>query len=251
MNVNRLEIVLIAVSVVFISLVMRAPFSIGLLIGAAIMAIYGWQTKQNDLLAAAAFVPGFGLLAWWANWLVYLITPHTIDSSLLRIDVGIGIAVWHWTLTHPALVEMLSVVYYGLGVAAGFSICSSSRRSELFRSCIIAAVFAPLLYIVFPACGPAHMGHAAARNCIPSLHFSWALLLYLYCSSRLKPVMLAFVLLTGWATMGLGEHYFIDLVVAVLFTFAVCKLAKRITPVRYQSSSRESSSVGSTAEGLG
>jgi hypothetical protein len=55
------------------------------------------------------------------------------------------------------------------------------------------------------------------RNAMPSMHISWAVLIYLY--SRSFPLWARccaglFVVLTACATMGFGEHYFMDLVVA-------------------------------------
>jgi hypothetical protein len=70
---------------------------------------------------------------------------------------------------------------------------------------------------------PAH-----PRNAMPSMHISWALLVFLY--TRGFPIWArfyagAFVFLTACATLGLGEHYLMDLVVAtplVLLVRALC-----------------------------
>jgi hypothetical protein len=60
------------------------------------------------------------------------------------------------------------------------------------------------------------------RNCMPSLHMSWVLLAWWYSrglSVWERGIAMAFVVFTVFATMGTGEHYLIDLVVA--FPFAV------------------------------
>ena len=83
-TLDKAAVVLMLVAVAFVTLVAHAPFSIGLLMGALLMAAYGWRTGQQDLIGIAAFLPAFGLLAWAANYGVYRITPHVIDSALLR-----------------------------------------------------------------------------------------------------------------------------------------------------------------------
>ena len=223
---DRLAIGLIAVAVAFIAIVAGSPFSQSLLAGAILMAIYGFFTKQRDLIAIAPFLPGFGLLAWWANYGIYFLTPHTIDSTLLRIDRGVGVAVFHWASTHPAIHECLAAGYFGLGLAAAVTICGSRRRPELLRACVIAAATAPFFYLLFPAVGPRWIGHAAARNCVPSLHMTWALLLWIYSPKLLRIPMLLFAVLIATATMGLGEHYAVDLLAALPFTVAVYVAAR-------------------------
>jgi hypothetical protein len=106
-----------------------------------------------------------------------------------------------------------------------------------------------LLYWVFPATGPLYVSGAsfpnsphpfatlgelslqpialagrAPRNAMPSLHMAWALLLWFNCrtfSRAARGFALAYVVLTFLATLGTGEHYFIDLVVALPFSIAV------------------------------
>jgi hypothetical protein len=61
-------------------------------------------------------------------------------------------------------------------------------------------------------------------NAIPSLHMAWALLAWWY-SRRLglgvRLFTLVFMVFTFFATLGTGEHYFVDLVVAVPFALMV------------------------------
>jgi hypothetical protein len=102
-----------------------------------------------------------------------------------------------------------------------------------------------IFYNVLPALGPAHlfgkafpwhpltveqssrlflepMPLSGAPNAIPSLHMAWVLLVWWYSrglSCWERSVAFAFVFFTVLATMGTGEHYFIDLVVA--FPFAL------------------------------
>ncbi|MGH9200495.1 MAG: cytochrome P450, partial [Vicinamibacterales bacterium] len=69
-----------------------------------------------------------------------------------------------------------------------------------------------------------HASHPAWRNAMPSLHFGSVLLATWHVWSygpMVQIVSLVFLAGTVLATLGLGEHYLIDLVVALPFTLAV------------------------------
>jgi hypothetical protein len=110
-------------------------------------------------------------------------------------------------------------------------------RPHQAHAFVLAGVCGWFLYWVCPAIGPYYwFGRdfpnlpavatlnatpflsASIHNAMPSLHFTWALLV-LWTARELGPwavgLAVAFVSLTGLATVGFGEHYFIDLVVAV------------------------------------
>jgi hypothetical protein len=60
------------------------------------------------------------------------------------------------------------------------------------------------------------------------MHFGWALLAaWNVRGRRLKVAAWIFTGLTAFATIGIGEHYFIDLIVAVPFCWAVQWIAER------------------------
>jgi hypothetical protein len=62
------------------------------------------------------------------------------------------------------------------------------------------------------------------RNGVPSLHFAWALLVWWNLRRRSKSYRLftgGFLAATGVATLGTGEHYLVDLIVAVPFALAL------------------------------
>lgn len=73
------------------------------------------------------------------------------------------------------------------------------------------------------------------RNAIPSLHMTWVLLIW-WNSRRLarwiRLVALAFVIFTVLATLGIGEHYFVDLVVAFPFALMVQSLCLYSVPLQ-------------------
>lgn len=68
-----------------------------------------------------------------------------------------------------------------------------------------------------PAAGETVLG-SLARNCMPSLHFAWALLVWWHARGMhalVRGSAALWVALTGLATLGFGFHYAVDLVVAV------------------------------------
>jgi hypothetical protein len=75
-----------------------------------------------------------------------------------------------------------------------------------------------------------------ARNAIPSLHMAWVLLVWWNSkglSLWIRAIALAFVVFTILATMGIGEHYFVDLVVAFPFALMVQALCLYPLPFKY------------------
>jgi hypothetical protein len=224
-GLDRFALAVIGVAACFIALALRSPFSVGVVAGAAVMAVYGWWMKDARLVVIASFLPGFTLLAWLANYWVYQLTPHTIDGQLSRLDLGSAAAIWKWCESEPLVHSALSLAYYALGVAAGIAIAVSKRRAELLKACVIAPILGIPLYLLFPAVGPRWIGQAAARNCFPSMHVAWAAFFWMYTSDKWKLAMAGVLAVTVAATIGLGEHYFVDLVAAIPFVWAVSKLA--------------------------
>ena len=73
---------------------------------------------------------------------------------------------------------------------------------------------------------------AGARNAMPSMHMTWALLVW-WSAGELTPlarvIASGFAMLTFLATLGYGEHYLVDLIVAVPFALlieAICALPR-------------------------
>jgi hypothetical protein len=77
----------------------------------------------------------------------------------------------------------------------------------------------------------------APRNAMPSLHFSWGVLLWRSTAGARNAVRFAsgtFALLTLVATIGTGEHYFVDLIAAVPFIVALEAIAAHSSISLYQ-----------------
>jgi hypothetical protein len=133
------------------------------------------------------------------------------------------------TVAVSAGLEMRSGRMQGIGVVPTF----------LFAGCLAYA-----LYFVMPVVGPfpylggdfaallgaggvpvSHMDYSTIpRNCVPSMHTSWAVLAFLATRQRHFAVRCAsflFMVLTLLATIGFGHHYLVDLVVAAPFVLLV------------------------------
>jgi hypothetical protein len=131
--------------------------------------------------------------------------------------------------------------------AAALFVASAGKReaSVLARALLLAPAVAYLGYFLYPAAGPRYLFGAAyphatglleriplspgviipyPRNCMPSLHTAWALLLVLNAGAAgrwLRVALIGHLGLTVIGTLGLGEHYLVDLVIAVPFALAV------------------------------
>ncbi len=122
-----------------------------------------------------------------------------------------------------------------------------ARVINLVHAFAIGGMCAFVLYQICPAQGPRYVfgsdfaarmigaGSAPLRvlfsagwsNAMPSMHMTWALLLWWYAREIGKLAGRTaglFGVLTALATLGLGEHYFIDLVVAAPMLMAVAGL---------------------------
>jgi hypothetical protein len=185
---------------------------------------------QRDDLAIAFLIPFSFVIMGVVNSAVRGLTPHTIDAQLSMLDMGIGRAIWTFAKAHAWFRQPLFIIYLGLPEAmllAAF--VAKSERARLLVSLALAAVMVIPFYLLFPAVGPAHVGDPLApRDCMPSMHLAWALMLWLNARGRIRPVFAVFAGLTAVATLSTGEHYLPDLVAAVPFAWALYKLANVI-----------------------
>ena len=149
------------------------------------------------------------------------------------------------------LFPLVKLTYEGVVLAmAAFYAAFMPRRDkpiwELIELLFAAAMVGYLFFSVFPVTGPRY-GFSAyfpqadlpysiltglrleripvnwliPRNGVPSLHFTWALLIWW--NTRTLPrwaraTALAFVLATAFDTLATGEHYLFDLIVALPFS---------------------------------
>jgi len=167
------------------------------------------------------------------------------------------------------MIPLVRLTYEGIVLAmAAFYAAFMARRQkpiwELIELLFAAAMVGYLFFSVFPVCGPRY-GFPASfpgadfpysrlaglnlqripvdwlipRNGVPSLHFTWALLIWW--NTRSLPrwgrvTATAFVLATAFDTMATGEHYVFDLIAAL--PFALCMQASMIRTVAFRNRER-------------
>jgi hypothetical protein len=183
--------------------------------------------------------------------------PMTFDRTLFLMDGLFGFQPSfvlgrlflrdHWVL------NLSFLTYHGL-LFVLMLLCAIQCRVNwkgavsLMAQFTLVGVIGAMLYAILPVAGPLYAFHdffptrepsfspadavagflpPSPRNGMPSLHLTWALL-YLLTSwqeSRwLRLVCGVFLLGTILATMGLGEHYLLDLVIAVPFSVSMAML---------------------------
>lgn len=207
---------------------MLMHFFPALLCGALLITITGIVRRENwklDVVIAIAFA-----LYPLANLPLIFITkihPHTIDANLYQIDLWMGIdplKFFRYVLERHWLFVLLTDVYGALPIMMALAWVLERSRLVL-KSMAVAPVVAMLCYALIPAVGPAHAVvdiATAPRNAFPSMHLSWALLIALGARGKLwKAATWSFIGLTALATVGLGEHYVIDLLAAVPFVLGI------------------------------
>ena len=188
--------------------------------------------------------------------------PQTLDFNLYAFDASLGgqlsFVVGRVVLQSRWLTQMSLFWYYVLPEALMLVYAKQLVRHRSVAATVFLAFFllgpiGVIFYNLVPACGPAYLFgsnfplHAlaakeiqsmaigpvavpGARNAFPSLHIAWALLAWWYSGnlSRLSRLLvLLFLVGTVLATLGLGEHYFVDLVAAFPFALmmqAACAL---------------------------
>ena len=198
--------------------------------------------------------------------------PQTCDAWLYAFDGSLGfqpsfflgrVMFGSLALTRSALLTYLALPF-AMAVVCAWKTPPQSRRVSwhMLIVLMLAGVGGWILYNVVPGTGPIYafgkdfpwrslpyralpefpLARMAIppyipRNAMPSLHMGWALLLFW--NSRgfprvLRVALFLFLLLTVVATMGGGQHYFVDLVVSLPFALAVQAAASLMGPGRRQ-----------------
>jgi hypothetical protein len=192
--------------------------------------------------------------------------PKVFDLFLYSFDcslhVQIAFAFGKVLLTWPWLRSACLFFYLALPLPLAL-VFAARLRQGIARALPVTVAFlltgpvGVLFYNMLPACGPIHLFGPVfplhppaiadvmrlrletvliphdARNAIPSLHMAWVLLVW-WCSRSLarwiRSVAFVFMAFTAVATMGIGEHYFVDVVVAYPFSLMVLALCSYTLP---------------------
>jgi PAP2 superfamily len=229
-----------------------------------------WSQGAEQERMALAFVPallfvtsdwGSTILLGWTG----KANPNTLDlylfsfDSSLRVQIaflmGQAYALWPWFRAAGMFFYIGLPLVIGL-VYAGQLLRDRRRAVSAMIAFLITGPVGVIFYNLLPAVGPIHVflgqfpwkpipteqvtrllvepiAVAGLRNCMPSLHMSWVLLAWWYSrglSVWERGIAMAFVVFTVFATMGTGEHYLIDLIVAfpfVVFLQGLCAMSLR------------------------
>jgi len=223
-----------------------------------------WSEGEKQKLLALAFAPSFLFAAFmvFAGMVLertQIWHPKVLDLYLFSFDASLHVqlafvvgqmySLWPWfkgigTALYIGLPIPLAMVYSGHLVR---------DRRKVYPAMVAFLVAGPIgimFYNLFPALGPVHIflrdfpwhpmttlqaSHLfrepiavkGVQNAIPSLHMAWVLLAWWYSrglSVWERSIALTFVVFTAFATLGTGEHYFIDLVVAYPFSVLIQSL---------------------------
>jgi spermidine synthase len=227
----------------------------------------GDRRLTADLLAASGLAPLADPTVSTFLHLTEALHPVTFDLGAYRFDAMLGFqpsATLALIAQHvPWLMALLFTAYQfqPYGISLLYATQRVATRPQPFSiiafQAVSALLSALLLYHLYPVAGPAYAFGAAfpaalpagaeldavrslavrgARNGVPSMHFAWALALWL--GSRvlgvpwLRALFAAWLGLTVLSTLALGEHYLVDLVVAAPLVIAVLALCALDVPWR-------------------
>jgi hypothetical protein len=235
-----------------------------------------WARKPDRTFLLCAFLPAVLFVAseYMASTLLdytEALHPKTFDLYLYSFDCSLRVQfsflmgqvflrhLWFrfaGLLFYIALPLPLALVY------ATHLRLKNRNALPVMLAFLVTGPLGVLFYNMVPATGPVHLfGQSfpwhppttsqamhllletvpvkGARNAIPSLHMAWVLLVWWNSKGLarwIRAIALLFLIFTVFATLGTGEHYFVDLVVA--FPFALMVQALCLYPLPFQNGPR-------------
>lgn len=248
-----------------------------------------WATGVPRRMLSFAFVPSvlFVTSEYFASTFLQWTAsahPKILDLYLYSFDASLGLQIpflvgqrfvaWPWLLR-------ASLLFY-IGLPIPIAMVYAGRllrlREKALPSYVALLATGPvgvLFYNLFPALGPVHIfpkifplyplptpsvsrlhvepvAIAGTPNAIPSLHLAWMLLAWWYSrglSWAERSIAFSFLLFTVLATLGTGEHYFVDLIVA--FPFALLMEALCAFSLSWKNKTRLAAGIGGLCLVLG
>ena len=210
-----------------------------------------------EVLREAGMIPLLCICSIVAVGAAIRLTPLTYDRLLYAFDLKFG-GPPSWVIgrlfrAHASLFLACAYAYNSLplGMAACMWLRWRDRQNhvrapaDLLWMSVSLGIVGFLLYQVCPAAGPVYLFPkqfpyevpsvvglstepapmlAVPRNAMPSLHVAWMLLLFWNTLRRawwIRFIAAVYLVLTALATLGLGEHYLADLMVAPALVAAI------------------------------
>jgi hypothetical protein len=192
--------------------------------------VYRGKPSEGNIVIAGLMLVFLAVSGICLRW-VTSVTPVLHDAQLERLDFGISSSVRMWAMSHWWVFDPLAKVYEALPffVLLCVMFAHGMARRRLLYSIILAAFLALPCYMLYPAVGPVHVGDPNAfRNCMPSMHLTWALMLWINSRGWARWAFGVIAVLTAVATLTTGEHYVLDLVAALPWTWLLTLLAGKI-----------------------
>jgi len=213
-------------------------------------------------LRDALILPVFALVAGLCMNFVNGRPLPSYDYRLWTFDVSLWNSpertVAHWVQTIPGLRTAASITYSSLLIFpplyhAWAAWRGAPRRMHLMNAFVVAGLCGFVLYQICPAIGPLYCFKSQfpdhlpslspdtklsvflspdVHNAMPSMHITWALLVWWSAHELGKwavAIASVFVVLTGISMIGSGEHYLVDVVVAlplILLVHGLCMKKK-------------------------
>lgn len=177
-----------------------------------------------------------------------IVLPRKLDFYLFTFDSSLGFqasfAAGRLFLAWKPLIYAEAMVYNSLGLAFGVLYAAHANHTRklpvnILKLLMLNPVVGFSLYFLYPAAGPKYAFPsfptlpdavqpaaafiAGAPNCMPSLHLAGALLIFWLARpwKWLRATAAVYLAMTALATLGFGEHYLVDLVVAVPYALAL------------------------------
>jgi len=237
-----------------------------------LILVGGWMMLRHPgvkrwewlLLTSVIFLP-FSLVIHLVLTNLGWVFPFKYDQYIFLIDEALGSPSFHMgrvLLQHPLLSTTAEAAYdlmpSALWIVAAAYLWTQPLEDvkQFIWTNVLNCCLAVLLYAVLPVCGPRYafstfpatipthvVPHPvylpAPPNGVPSVHLSTALLI-LHFGRRWRIGTLfglVYLLLTVISTLGFGEHYLFDLLVAIPFAMLVLWLGSKQGMARTASSS--------------
>jgi hypothetical protein len=230
-----------------------------------VAAMIRWCLAPRDRKRTDAFfcfavgvVPAL-LLCEWTTQAMSRLAPLKLDLYIAAIDGCLGFQPSFFMgalVAHHVSLYCATLIAYGgmpiaiLAVYAAYLWRRPAAETvRLVQTFAVAFLGGFAVYALCPVCGPRYafgaqfpfdppaaivphpVAIAAPPNGVPSLHMTAALLILWFARHWIAGRLLAvvFLVLTVLATLGTGEHYLFDLIVAVPYSVAVCQCVPHLS----------------------
>ncbi len=243
----------------------------GLIIGAILTLIFVFffssSSKRKKYLKETIFLlreiwiyPFFVVSAVIGIKIVILFRPYVMDGAMEKISTllfgGWNVDTWVKSIQNTFCYNWFLFFYDALTfypiLLSTYSFVKKDYETlrKITLSFVIAGITGWILYFIFPVVGPLYYNSGKGnlansfipRNCFPSLHTTWGLLVLIYAKKYGKKIFYPFLFAVSMvilATIYLRLHYIIDLLASIPHTLLVVYLTEKLWNKYYKNRSFE------------